>query len=204
MWTGAEGEFVASAVKAGLLDFSDEFYVIHDYSEWAPDFVKRRWMRKNTVLTGHDRSNDGHDRPTQPNPTQPNPTQPNRSGRTESENLTVSQAKGSASRDGVGCANARNTGSENGVPYKGFETKFVDLTGKEFGFDRVRIETERKCLLRIAARISLLKNWKNVADQAVARAASKLNAEKSGKIKNAFGAWRKETEKEIDRAERES
>lgn len=64
MWTGESGQFVDAAVKAGLLDVGDDVYAIHDFEAWAPDYVKRRWLRQNSDLTGHDRSLSSHDRTT--------------------------------------------------------------------------------------------------------------------------------------------
>ena len=52
MWGGEPGQFVEAAVKAGLLEIGDDVYVIHDFKEWAPDYVKRRWLRQNADLSG--------------------------------------------------------------------------------------------------------------------------------------------------------
>ncbi len=78
-------EFAKALCTAGFLENNEAVFQVHDYADWCPEFVKKRWKRKcwtfsddTQLWTRQPVAANGSQRPpTQPNPTQPNPTQPN-------------------------------------------------------------------------------------------------------------------------------
>lgn len=78
-WEGESGILVQALVNSEFIDTEDGVYSIHDYSVWAPDYVKKRWKRLSECPdNGGQRqisaANGGQRPPTQRNPTQRNPT----------------------------------------------------------------------------------------------------------------------------------
>jgi hypothetical protein len=43
-WPGDPNEFVSALFQAGFLDVGDGMYFVHDYWEWCPNFVMKRWF----------------------------------------------------------------------------------------------------------------------------------------------------------------
>lgn len=43
-WMGDPAEFTAALFKAGFIDIGDGAYFVHDYWEWCPNFVLKRWF----------------------------------------------------------------------------------------------------------------------------------------------------------------
>ena len=45
-WSGAPAILVDGMVSSGFLDRTDAGLSVHDYSDWAPNYVNQRWKRK--------------------------------------------------------------------------------------------------------------------------------------------------------------
>jgi len=68
-WVGEAGTFAEGLCIAGFLEQDDSAtFSIHDYSDWVPDYVKKRWKRASDRTTA--------DNIRLPNATQPNQTKP--------------------------------------------------------------------------------------------------------------------------------
>lgn len=74
-WDGERGVFAQALIDTGFIDKEDGFYSIHDYADWAPRYVKQRWQRERSRVSGG-HTTGAHERTTAHYPTQPNPTQP--------------------------------------------------------------------------------------------------------------------------------
>jgi hypothetical protein len=44
-WGGDHGKFAQALIDAGFMHLDDGAYKLHDYADWVPEFVKRRWIR---------------------------------------------------------------------------------------------------------------------------------------------------------------
>jgi hypothetical protein len=89
-------EFTQALTDTGFMEYVGEgVYAIHDYEQWAPEYVKKRWERtgwKRPVKTFSScRANGGQreDMSSQRVPTQPNPTQRNQKKRNAKEGKEV-------------------------------------------------------------------------------------------------------------------
>ena len=90
-WDANPKLFVLCLRRAGFINCGTKPWVVHHYSDWAPDYVRKRWSRQKLRESGEtlgDRTtaeNGGKRRKTaenggttrtRPDPTKPNPTQP--------------------------------------------------------------------------------------------------------------------------------
>jgi hypothetical protein len=81
-WDGGNVILLQAFVSSGFIDLADGVYLIHDYIDWAPEFVKKRWKRllecpDNGGQRQPTADNGGQRPPTKPNQTKPNQTKHN-------------------------------------------------------------------------------------------------------------------------------
>lgn len=55
-WSGDSSVFVEALIDSEFLHFDGTNYRIHDYWQWAPDYIRRRIIRHENRKSGHDRT----------------------------------------------------------------------------------------------------------------------------------------------------
>ncbi len=184
-WPHEPSEFVGALLAAGFLDHVGEELAIHDYSQWCPDFVKRRWKREATSdtdrsLTGRRSTSVSTTRPdpTQPNPKQPDPTRPDHTEPYKSVPNRTGPATGFAAQEEFTESDRQEADQ--------FRQLFAAKILQAIGCDDTK--KQKVPLYAVANRIMHFSDRNDIANQMI-----EIAKGKRGKgLKNPIAAWQKE------------
>lgn len=108
-WRGKRGAFVGAAIDSGFIDRDSEGTRVHDWDQWAPDYIRKRLRRRidkhlhtNPADNGRRAADNGGQRPPEPNGTERNRTEPNKSPPTPHGGVREKQADQMESLLGLG------------------------------------------------------------------------------------------------------